>query len=774
MAAVGSRVANASDDAAVVGVVQDGLLHPLEGAIVVIHDSGGSTIAKVRTSADGRFSFADIPMGDYTIEATAPGLVGDHQHVHITGAAVAPLELTLVSNQEIVTIEEDWAVPAPSTATSSVRALSRQALTEAPGADARPVTDVIATQPGFVADGFGNVFARGNHGGVRYYIDGVPLPDSVAGLFAASLPTRLIDRLEIYTGGMPAEYGNRLGAVVDVSTRSAGDRPEGEAHVRYGSFGSVEPGAIYSSRLTDRLGALGGVSVSYSRRALDPPSIEPILHDTGVTTRAFARLDYAPGDANRYELLTTFAHSRFAIPLDPSAMPFDPNLPRPADRYGNEAPAFVPLDTDATKTEDELFAMLAYTHRFVRGTLLLAPLYKLSRNALFGDAARALGPTSDPDAVASDVKRLSHRVGGIARYSVTAGRHALTAGAQLDFEYSATSFATYARAPTGGVDPAGTVVGRDAIKALTTGAYVQDRLRIDAFTFDLGLRFDEFHVIANDGKTHDTAGVSPRIGASYAATTDLVAHVFTGINWQPPAPLDAANAARALGIEPGPYDVTPETGFYGEAGLTARFGKMLRAGGVAWGRYVLDQLDETAIGSTGIDSNYNLKRGRAAGVELSLDLRVGPWLSGFANASLGVAQGRDIASAKFLFDAEALAETGWQTLDHAQTLTANGGATIRDGRFELSGIAAYGSGLRTGPTNMAHVPGHVRADLAMRYTFVPSGYPIRVGIDVINVADVHYAFRIGNGFVGSSYGAPRSVFVSLSLPLAREPHHAGE
>jgi hypothetical protein len=45
---------------------------------------------------------------------------------------------------------------------------------------------------------------------------------------------------------------------------------------------------------------------------------------------------------------------------------------------------------------------------------------------------------------------------------------------------------------------------------------------------------------------------------------------------------------------------------------------------------------------------------------------------------------------------------------------------------------------------------------------------------VINVADDHYAYRIGNGFVGSSYGAPRSVFFTLSLPFAPEPHHPGE
>jgi outer membrane receptor for ferric coprogen and ferric-rhodotorulic acid len=127
-----------------------------------------------------------------------------------------------------------------------------------------------------------------------------------------------------------------------------------------------------------------------------------------------------------------------------------------------------------------------------------------------------------------------------------------------------------------------------------------------------------------------------------------------------------------------------------------------------------------------------------------------------------------------LFTPEELADHSWQQLDHAQTWTANGGATIRDHRFTATALAQYGSGLRTGPSNNEHVPGHVVVDVSTQYTFETSGYPFRLGVDIINLFDDHYAYRIANGFVGSSYGAPRSVYLTLSLPLAREPHHPGE
>jgi hypothetical protein len=222
------------------------------------------------------------------------------------------------------------------------------------------------------------------------------------------------------------------------------------------------------------------------------------------------------------------------------------------------------------------------------------------------------------------------------------------------------------------------------------------------------------------------------------------------------------------------YDLKPETDAYSELGVSSRLVSELRGGLTAWGRYAWNQLDDTAIGSTSLLSNYNFSRGRAAGLEGSLDLRVGPWLSAFGNVSYGFAEGNGISSAKYLFTADELAATGWQTLDHAQTLTGNAGATVRDGRYSITALAQYGSGLRTGPANDQHVPGHLVADLSQQYTFVTGGYPVRVGIDILNLFDAHYAFRIANGFVGSSYGAPRTVFVTLSLPLAPEPHHPGE
>ncbi len=776
---VASTSAHASVDAIVAGVVDDALLHPLKGATVVLHDSAGNTVAKKVTGADGTFSFPGIPFGDYTVEATAPGLVGDHQHLQISSSQVAAIELTLVQGEEIIQIHEDWAVPPPPPVSGSVATVTRQQLNESPGGDDRPITDVVATQPGFVTDALGNIYARGNHANIQYQVDGIPVPDSVGSLFAASIPVRLINALEIYTGGMPAEFGDRLGAVVNLTTRSAGDHPTGNVQVRYGSFDTVEPGATYSTKLSDTTGIFGGGSFEYSQRALDPPSIYPILHDNGYTGRLFTRVDWAPCDVNRYELFATYGHNRFQIPLDPSIEPLtSPGEVRPPDQFGNVSPPFVPHDTNASETEDELFVAASWTHRFDRGQLLIAPLYKLSRGVLFGDAEHALGPLSDPGSTASDVTRVAQHAGAVAQYSLQSGAHLMKAGVQADFLHGTSDFTSFARADGGGIDPTMTESGTDHTDALTTGAYVQDHAVRGKLTLDVGFRLDELHVILGDGTTNDSAGASPRLGGSYSFTKNTVLHAFAGVNWQPPSPLDAADAARALGVVPANvpvvYDLKPETDLYSELGVSSRIIEELRGGLTAWARYAYNQLDDTAIGSTSLLSNYNFRRGRAAGLEASFDLRIGPWLSAFGNASLGLAQGQGISSAKFLFTPAELADNSWQTLDHAQTWTANSGVTFRDGRYSLTGLLQYGSGLRTGADNDQHVPGHVVEDVTAAYQFMPRAYPIRVAIDIINIANEQYAYRIANGFVGSSYGQPRSVFVTLSLPLASEPHHPGE
>jgi hypothetical protein len=235
----------------------------------------------------------------------------------------------------------------------------------------------------------------------------------------------------------------------------------------------------------------------------------------------------------------------------------------------------------------------------------------------------------------------------------------------------------------------------------------------------------------------------------------------------PPPVLDTPAAARQLGVLPADqvvtYDLRPEKDRYAEVGISARVLPELTLGLNVWGKLATDQLDDIEVGSTNVLSPYNFRDGRAGGVEVSAVFVLSRQFSAFGNATLQSAQGRGIASATYLFSPDALANNNWQTLDHSQTWTANTGATYHFFHgTQLSGLLAYGSGLRTGPANNQHVPDHVRIDASLGHEF--RDWPLRpkLTLDVVNVLNSQYAYRIANGFNGSHWAPGRSAFVRLT------------
>ena len=261
--------------------------------------------------------------------------------------------------------------------------------------------------------------------------------------------------------------------------------------------------------------------------------------------------------------------------------------------------------------------------------------------------------------------------------------------------------------------------------------------------------------------------MSPRLGASYAFTPDVVAHAFVGLLWIPPSVLDVTAGARLTNAvppnEPIPYTLKAEKDTYAEVGVQARVIPALSLGLNCWGRVSKDQLDEAEIENTGITTPFNYSQGRAAGIELTVNAVITQKLTAFGNVSLGTAQGLGISSAQYLFTPEDLANKSWQTLDHAQTWTANAGMAYRRGATLVSALLAYGSGLRTGADNDSHVPGWVRVDLTLSHDF--RNLPLRpmLAIDIINLFDSTYAYRIYNGFNGSHWAPGRSVYVRTAV-----------
>jgi hypothetical protein len=187
----------------------------------------------------------------------------------------------------------------------------------------------------------------------------------------------------------------------------------------------------------------------------------------------------------------------------------------------------------------------------------------------------------------------------------------------------------------------------------------------------------------------------------------------------------------------------------------------------AWGRLVDDQLDRQNVGTTNLVASYNFQRGRAVGGEIAAVVSPIRYLDGFANGGWQIAEGQGFASERYLFTPAELAFTGWGTLDHVQTWTANVGFDLHDegATSHFSGLVNYGSGLRTGLTDTLHVPSHLTVDLTLRHRFDVPLHP-ELAFDLLNAFDDMYAIRIATGYVGSAYAPLRRAMVRLIVPFS--------
>jgi hypothetical protein len=661
--------------------------------------------------------------------------------------------------------------------------VTRKDLESLPGGDAQPLQYALAAQPGFVTDTFGfGMHVRGSDGAIQYLLDGVPLRAAPLGQFGAAggfIPRRLVESMQVITGGYAAEYGAGLGAVVDITTRRAVETPMADIQTAFGTYSMVDLAVDYSQRIGP-VGLLAGANFHRDDRGIDPPAVSPILHDATTGGSAFVRADHEVGSRGRLQLLASVDQRRFQIPIDPTLVPLSeapPGAARGVDQYGNVPPPFVPYDANPIEDERTLLVMAPFTDREDGMELHVAPFFRESFSRLSCDPVGTLGPSADRGSTCSDVRRDELHAGGLLDVAWKGGEaHSWKSGMLVDLSDSRVDFASYTRLdsdPLAGPNSAKTVFGSDATHVALAGAYLQDRIAIGRLALVPGIRLDieRFDVGEGGDRSRLLVGPGVRLGASYSITPDLVVHGFAGYLWQPPSTLDGPVAARVLGLAPAGQPVSPdiqaEKDWTAEIGVSDRVAKPVTVTLTAWGRLADDQLDRVNVGSTNLVASYNFERGRALGTEASARLHAGSILDAFGNFGWQVAQGKGVSSERYLFTASELSVGGWVMLDHVQTWTANVGLDLHDERGDghVSALVNYGSGMRTDPNSDQSVPEHTTLDITLRRRLRFGRTCPEIAIDVFNVFNDIYAYRIGTGYIGSAYGPLRRVDLRILVAL---------
>jgi Carboxypeptidase regulatory-like domain len=756
---------------------------PVAEARLVLTSTNGMAVETTDTDQAGRFRVPEVMPGKYSMSLEAAGYATQSLALEIDEPIhdlKVVLQVTGASTYR--TVVQATRAPLPAQDGTTGTTITRQDIENIPGGTTHQFNDIIATQPGFIPDNYGAIHVRGNFAGLQLRVDGIQLPPAIQDRLQQLLDPQIIQEANVIIGGLPAEYGEDVAGVIDIKTRHPLQTLEGESQSTIGTYNHLEEQANIAGSIGS-FSAIAAGMIQTTDRGLDPEAASPILHDRLREGRGLLRLDAQISAHDKVELLGIYAESHYQIPIDPTLLPLSAgpaNAVRGTDQYGNSAPDFVPYNSNPTEFEREAFVAISYSHDFDdQAQLQVTPFLRSQASILTCDVANQLGATADPGQMCSDVNHQVTQGGLQVNQSFGIGVNHFKTGFLIDAQRSSVAYTQFTRndrSPVGGADPSLTLSGVDDIDTLLTGIYFQDRIVLGKLTLFPGVRFDALRAkLLSPSTSKWLLGPSVRLGAAYAFTDELVVHGYLGRLWQPPS-FDAPAAARILGLVPAnapvPFDLLAEEDNVAEIGISARVSPQLTLSLTPWVRLSTHTLDDNEVGDTALKADYNYVRGRAWGAEFAGNLVIQRNVRAFANVSYQVSQGEGIATSRYLFSPEQIAFTGYQATDNAQLFTANAGIDVTDNAAatHLSGLMNCGSGLRTGPTNNATLPPTCvfNATLRHRFDWLP-GFKPEVALDVQNIFNVIYAYRISTGsLAGTAYAPLRQISLRLILQFGAD------
>lgn len=645
---------------------------------------------------------------------------------------------------------------------SSQYVIDHKAIVQLPLGASTPMNQVLLQAPGVVQDSYGGLHVRGDHANLQYRINGVIIPESIGG-FGQSLDAHMIDTVTLLDGALPAQYGLRTAAVVDITTRNGHDLGNGgSVGITGGSNATLNPNAsVWGSK--DRWSWFFTGNYLESDAGIEnPTSSRKPIHDHTNQVKGFGDISYLIDNDTRLSLLFGVANNRFQIPNNP-----------------NQTPQFGYLDTvdfnsanlDERQRETTRFGVLALQGKLGATDYQVSVGQRYSRLAYAPDRIGELMFNG----VASDVTRSNRASTLQADFSTPlGGRHTLRYGVWGSFERAVSGNDAWVFPANADGEQASTtpinILDNSRLTAKTWSAYVQDEWSLaENWTLNVGLRGDRYQLVRSESQ------LSPRLGLVWQASDGTTVHAGYSRYFTPPATemIASFNIAKFDGTTNAVADSgnnTPlaERSDYFDVGVQQRLGDAWTLGVDAYYRKVRRLQDEGQFGSALVYSTFNYAEGRVKGVEFTANYEQGP-LSAYFNASLGKAIGKRIISSQYNFAPDDLAWVNqhWIFLDHDQKLTSSGGVSYAlDDATRLGASYLYGSGLRKDGAvpNGASLPAYFQLNLNVAHDFVIDDFgPLHVQLALINALDRTYELRDGSGIgVGApQFGPRRGVYLSL-------------
>ena len=601
------------------------------------------------TDDRGNLDAKRLRYGIYQVQIEAPSFARVSETVEIRSA----LPLDRAIRLKVASVSESIKVTATTTLIDPYRPGSvnemgaetiQNRLTALPG---RSMQDLVNSQPGWLYEGNAVLHPRGSEYQTQFVVDGIPLTDNRSPSFGPE-PAEAddIESLTIYTAGIPAEFGRKMGGVVEVNTLKSQDPGfHGEFTLFGGTYatGALNTQDQYTwGKNTFGLSASGNMTDHY----LNP--VVPENYTNNGTTASF-ELSYERDLTQKDRLTMIVRHelARYAIPNElvqqnGAYVPNSDNTVGCPPGPANEPPpdcVFIPGGQLQTGDNFETMGSISYTHIFSSDAI--ASLRGMSRN---NSTDFYSNPESWP--LIATQHNYFNEIYFNGSLSIHHGRQEFKAGVESDniFLHENTSYVIPdCEDPTDPQCPINLgILDSGAITYSFTGsrpdleqsAYVQDLIRLGNWTVNAGLRWDHYQLLVNEN------AVSPRISVSrYFPSVGVNVHASYDRIFQTPSfeniLLASSPSAEALdtSVPAVQLPVEPSHGNYYEFGATKGFFGKLRVDANMFRRNVNNYADDSQILSTGISFPIAFDKGILYGAEAKLEVLHWGRFSGFASYS---------------------------------------------------------------------------------------------------------------------------------------------
>jgi hypothetical protein len=612
-----------------------------------------------------------LPYGIYQLEIKQSGFAGISESVEIHSSI--PTEYTV--QLKLSTVNQSVTVSAPNTLIDPDQAgsvnqigsdLIQNRISSIPG---RSLQDLVNSQPGWLYEGNAVLHPRGSEYQTQFVVDGIPLTDNRSPSFGPAIDADDVQSLSIYTAGIPAEYGRKMGGVVEVNTLQDSQAGfHGQIVLSGGSFDST--GASAQGQYVWGKNTFGGsASGSATDHYLNP--VVPQNYSNTGTLGDFSvnyERELTPKDRLRFIVRQEF--SRYDIP--------------------NEQ---VQQAAGQRQTADnvETMGIASYQHIF-------------SSNAVadFRVMARDNANDFNSNAQSTPIEVFQHNRFREAYFKGTAtvdhGRNEFKFGLESDNIFLNENFNYLITDPTQFADSTPLTFSFTASRPdLEQSAFVQDQIRLTDWTINAGLRWDHYQLLLN------RQAVDPRFAISrYFPSAGVVVHFSYDRVFQTPSfeniLLSSSTAVEALDASFLRLPVEPSEGNYYEAGLTKVFVGKIKLDANYFRRLVANYADDDQIDNTSISYPIAFRKAVIYGAEAKLDVPDWHRFSGFLSYSYTVGNAwLPVTGGLFLGDDATQAEvqlTGHFPDSQDQRNTVRGRLRYQvKQRFWLAGGIQYDTGL---------------------------------------------------------------------------------